>query len=134
MIDLAGSLDTNILLRWLLKDVPQHYQQAIHLLNDTPGQLVVADTAIIEMVFVLESYYELSRPQIAEAVQAVMIVNTINCNRPLFTRVLPIYVKHPSLSFADCCLAVYAELNEAEPLWTFDKKLAKQFTNTKLLA
>ncbi len=33
----------------------------------------------------------------------------------------------------DCCLATYAELNDAKPLWTFDQKLARQAPDAKLV-
>ena len=55
-------------------------------------------------------------------------------NKELFERVFPMYLAYPNLSFNDCCLTGYAALNEAEPLWTFDRDLAKQSGTAKLLA
>jgi predicted nucleic-acid-binding protein len=51
----------------------------------------------------------------------------------LFEKALLLYLSRPALSFEDCCLSTYATLNEAEPLWTFDKKLASQAANTRLI-
>lgn len=130
----AGSLDTNILLRLLLDDVPDQHQVALRLFNETVGQLAVADTAIIEMVFVLERAYELTRPQVREAINGLLGSVKLNCNKGLFEDSLPLYVAHSALSFEDCCLATYAKLNNAEPLWTFDKKLAKQVAGTRLVS
>ena len=59
--------------------------------------------------------------------------DVLNYNRGLFDLVLPYYESHPSLSFNDCMLAFYAELNHAEPLFTFDAKLAKQHPSAKKL-
>ena len=134
MNSLAGSLDTNVILRLLLKDVAQQYVTALELLKSTTNQFAVADAAIIETAFVLNRYYKFNRPQIAEAVSGLMSLTQINCNRSLFSQALPLYRKYPSLSFEDCCLAVYAELNGALPLWTFDKKLAKQAPGARLVA
>lgn len=129
-----GSLDTNALLRLLLNDVSEQHEAVKRLLRKTTGQLAVADTAIIELVFVLERYYGFSRQQVTEAITGLMSLREINCNRTLFEKALLAYVSHPALSFEDCCLSVYATLNEAEPLWTFDKKLANQVDSTKLIA
>jgi len=134
MTKFAGSLDTNVLLRLLLNDIPEQRTSAKRLLEQTSKQFAVADTVIIELVFALDRYYSFNRLQIAETVDGLMRLNEINCNRALFVEALPLFTGHPSLSFEDCCLAVYARLYDAEPLWTFDKKLATQLTTTQLVA
>ena len=126
MQHIAGSLDANVLLRLLLNDIPTQHQAAKRLLEQTPGQFAVADIAIVEVVFVLQRAYEFSREHVAEAIEGLMQLAQINCNRTLLEEALPLYAEHPALSFEDCCLAVYAKLDNAEPLWTFDKKLAGQ--------
>lgn len=133
MTKFNGSFDTNVLLRLLLNDIPEQHIAAKELIHQTTGQFAIADTAIIELVFVLERHYGFSRLHVAEAVDGLMKLKEINCNRLLFEDALPIFIKHVGLSFEDCCLSVYAHLNEAEPLWTFDRKLANQAPNTKLL-
>lgn len=129
----SGSLDTNALLRLLLNDVPEQHEATKKLLREANGQLAIADIAVIELVFVLERHYGFSRQQVAEAVTGLMLLREINCNRILFEKALPTYVSHPALSFEDCCLSTYAMLNQAEPLWTFDKKLATQAGSAKLI-
>lgn len=129
----SGSLDTNALLRLLLRDVPKQHEATKVLLSTADGQLAVADTAIIELVFVLGRHYGFSRQQVKEAVTGLMQLKEINCNQALFERALAMYLSHPALSFEDCCLTTYATLNEAEPLWTFDKKLANQTASAKLI-
>ena len=128
-----GSLDTNSLLRLLLNDVPEQHKAVEALLGQASAQLAVADTAIIEVVFVLQRHYGLSRAQVSEAIIGLTHLREINCNRALFDRALPIFLHHPALSFEDCCLSTYAALNNAEPLWTFDKKLAAQAANATLI-
>ena len=130
----AGSFDTNVLLRLLLNDIPDQHAATKKLLSHATHQFAIADTAIIELVFVLERYYGFSRSQTTEAVKGLMKLNEISCSRILFDKALSLYVAHSSLSFEDCCLSVYAQLNDAEPLWTFDKKLANQASNSKLVA
>lgn len=133
MSALAGSLDTNVLLRLVLKDLPDQHQAVVALLDNSSGSFEVADTTIIEVVFVLERKYSFTRDAIAEDVGGLIAFPRLNCNRVLFERALPLFVAHPSLSFEGCCLSVYAELQAATPLWTFDKKLAKQVPNARLV-
>jgi predicted nucleic-acid-binding protein len=129
----AGSLDANVLLRLLLNDVADQHQAVVKLFERSVGKFSVADTAIIEIVFVLERHYQFSRSAIVETIEGLMSLTAITCNQPLFVAALPLFSKHSGLSFEDCCLAVYAGLNNAEPLWTFDRKLAKQTSSAKLL-
>jgi predicted nucleic-acid-binding protein len=129
----SGSLDANVLLRLLLNDVPEQHKAVLRLFSQATGQFAVADTAIIELVFVLGRHYNFSRTAVAEAVEGLMELTGINCNQQLFDIALPLFLKHPGLSFEDCCLSSYAKLQDALPLWTFDRKLAKQAPNTKLV-
>jgi len=134
MANFSGSLDANVLLRLLLNDLPKQHQAVVKLFLNSSKQFAVADTAIIEIIFVLERNYKFTRSAIVEAIEGLMSLTEINCNRPLFMKALPLFVKRPGFSFEDCCLATYAELNDANPLWTFDQKLAKQAANAKLVS
>jgi predicted nucleic-acid-binding protein len=133
MVALAGSLDANVLLRLLLNDLPDQHQAVIKLFQNTSGQFNVSDTAIMETVFVLERNYNFSRSAIVETIDGLMSLAEINCNQSLFMKSLPIFVRNTGLSFEDCCMTVYAELDDAKPLWTFDKKLAKQVSSAELI-
>jgi predicted nucleic-acid-binding protein len=130
----SGSLDANVLLRLLLNDIADQHQEVVRLFQNATGQFAVADTAIIEAVFVLERNYQFTRAAITETIEGLMSLTEINCNRPLYIKALPLFAKYPALSFEDCCLAVYADLNDARPLWTFDRKLAKQVPSARLVA
>lgn len=129
-----GSLGANVLLRLLLNDIPDQHHAVLKLFEDTSGQFAVADTAIIEIIFVLcGKDYGFTREQAAEAIDGLIKLKEINCNETLFEKALPLFIAHPKLSFEDCCLSVYATLNDAEPLWTFDRKLASQAPSAKLM-
>ncbi len=125
------SLDTNMILRIMLKDVPEQCLKIVDLFMRQGVRYHVADLAIAEAVYVMQRDY--SREEIVSYLRNLFTMNEIRANFALFEKVFPMYLKHPELSFNDCCLAVYAELNEAEPLWTFDRKLAGQADNVKLV-
>ena len=127
------SLDTNCLLRWLLDDVPEQTAVVSALFN-SGERLSVADAALIEIVFVLEKIKKISRETIETAVMAILGNDAILCNRELFIEVLPVYARHPKLSFVDCYLETLARRSDALPLLTFDHKLAHQLSGAQLLS
>ncbi|MDR2336512.1 MAG: PIN domain-containing protein [Candidatus Nomurabacteria bacterium] len=120
------SLDTSVLLRLVTGNPPQLYEKAIQLLSRPNIQFDVADLAIVEIVYVLEKAFKFGRTDVTNALNAIVNLPNINCNRELFRLALLAYLTRPKLSFVDCCLTEYTRLNQAESLWTFDKKLATQ--------
>ncbi len=128
----TGSLDTNILLRLVLNDIPDQ-MLAIKKLFEQNVALHVADIVIFEVVFILDKYYEFSREDICESLQTIIRNRNINCNRRLFEMSLVDYTKNNKLSFVDCTLPQYALLTSSEPLFTFDKELAKSYDSVTLL-
>lgn len=129
---IRGSLDTNCLLRWVLQDIPGQ-SEAVACVLAEGGDYHVADMALAEFVFVLEKLYGHPRDLIAENLAAIAGHPAINCNAALLDKVIPLYTRHTALSFVDCCLSVYAELNDASPLLTFDRALAKKLPHAELL-
>jgi len=120
------SLDTNLLLRLILSDIPEQTKAVNALFDDVAQKYFVADMAFAEIVWVLSGTpYGYNRERIAANVQSVVGIPQISCNRAMLEKAVPLYVSHPSISFIDACLAIYAELNGTTPLLTFDKKLVK---------
>ena len=126
------SLDTNCLLRWLLDDAPEQTIIITDVIN-SEEILAIADAALIETVFVLENIKKISRETIRKAILTVFGKSNIKCNRDLFIEILTFYINRPKLSFVDCYLDVNARKTGDVPLLTFDKKMANQLPNAKLL-
>ena len=126
------SIDTNILLRIILRDDARMFEQARARLAQLE-RVHVADQAVVEIVFALGGHYKYSRTDICAVIYGLMANQHINLNRRLFEAVLPLYEKHPAVSFTDICLAVYAKLNDTTPLLTFDRKLARQIPHVDLV-
>lgn len=119
-----GSLDTNLLLRLLLDDVPAQTKM-IDALLAKGGRFHIADAALFEMIFVLEKIYKMNRDLIVENVLGIVHNKQFVCNTRLFVRVMPLYNNQPKLSIIDCALLEYARLQSATPLYTYDKQLIK---------
>lgn len=129
----SGSFDANVLLRLLLNDIKDQHAAVLKLMRDPSATFAVADVAVVEVVFVLERHYGFTRSQISEAIEGLCSIPQITCNQTLFQKTLPVFVKNMKLSFEDCCLATYAELQNSLPLWTFDRKLANQAPGAKIV-
>ena len=127
-----ASIDTNVLLRWILHDIPEQADDVDRLLAS--GQrFVVDDAAIIETVFVLERVLGVSRATVAQTVRLLATTGCLIFDRGLWERVITEYTQHAKLSIADVYLATRASDRDATPLYTFDRKLASQSTEAELV-
>jgi len=126
------SLDTNVLLRWLLADVPDQAARVDALL-DAGERCTIDDTALIETVFVLERVMLLSRSAVADAIRTVLSTAAYDVERSRWSAVMDAYLERPRLSVTDLYLAERARESGATPLYTFDKKLASQQNGVELL-
>ncbi|MGN6198758.1 MAG: PIN domain-containing protein [Humibacter sp.] len=126
------SLDTNVLLRWLLNDVPAASARAERLIA-SGDPLRIEDAALIEVVYVLETVMRSSREAIRDTVRLVISTGNLDLDRPLWNELADVYVEHPKLSAVDVYLALRARENGVTPLLTFDRKLASQLDEAELL-
>lgn len=118
------SLDTNTVLSLVLPDRNEQRSKVEKLLQTQICE--VADLVFVEVEFVLAKEYQFTRDMVINTISAISRLPNINCNQALLRTALGMYREQKSLSFVDCCLASYAILNKATPLYTFDKKLVNQ--------
>lgn len=126
------SLDTNVLLRWLIQDVPEQTAQVDDLLA-RGGRFRVDDVAIVETVFVLERVMKLSRRTVGDSLEVLISTACLDFDRRLWNEIAQGYVAHPKVSVAEIFLALRARDGGAAPLLTFDQKLAGQVDGAALL-
>ena len=126
-----NGIDSCIILRFLLKDVPEQVKLAQDLIMDG-HDYYVDDVAIMEVVHVMtkEGRY---RKEIVDAILSLLRNLMFVWDRDFFESVFKDYLDHPSLSFDDIVLAKRAEKAGYSCLWTFDKKFAKQAKVARLL-
>jgi len=117
--------DTNVILRWMLDDVPDLTEAASQVLTQFP-RCVVPDVALVESVFVLERVMCLPRPTVAQLVEALLAEANIDADRETWAEAITGYQSHPKLSIVDTFLAAQSRQSGRVPLYTFDQKLAKQ--------
>ncbi len=125
------SLDTNAVLALLL---PGRESEQLAVERQLKvKECHISDLVFSEVEYVFSKGYEMKRGAIVDNIRAIINIDNVNCNKTMLRQVLPLYEKHKTVSFVDICLAVQARLNDAEPLYTFDKKLARDMPEANLL-
>ncbi|MDR0483641.1 MAG: PIN domain-containing protein [Cellulomonadaceae bacterium] len=125
-------LDTNVLLRYVLGDIPHQQVRAATLLK-SGRRFRVLDPVWVEMVYALEKHYALGRAEVCDILVTLAGLSVIVGDAEVMANVCGSYRDHPKLSFVDCLLAERAQQIGVSPLWTFDEKLAKQHPSATLV-
>jgi predicted nucleic acid-binding protein len=113
-------VDTNILIRHLTGDPPEQAQCATRYL-ERADQLLLSDLILAEVAYVLESYYQVARAQVAETLRSVLSFRAIQViDRALLQRAVELYEVH-GLDFADAYLVASAERTGVGVVASFDR-------------
>lgn len=97
-------------------------RRATSYLAEADG-LFVTDLVLAELVYVLESFYELSRPEIAVRARAVIgFDSVIVADELMLLRALDIY-EHHRLHFAEAYLVAGAERSGVGVVASFDRSI-----------
>ena len=126
-----ASLDSCIALRIILGDIPEQRKFALDLLLNG-GSYYMDDTAIIEVTYVLRKGH-ISRVDIIENLKLFLANPMVHYNKSFFKDIFCDYLSHPSLSMEDLVLAKRATETGCTPLYTFDKKFARQSKAAELV-
>jgi predicted nucleic-acid-binding protein len=135
-LDSAGArlnafVDSNILIRHLTGDPPDEAMEATAFLRGADN-LIVVDLVVAEVVYVLESVYELEREHVAELVRAILAFRAIVVSDlPLLLRALEIYEQH-RIHFAESYLAASAEVSGVGVVASFDRAIERVGTVRRL--
>lgn len=120
-------LDTNVLIRHLTGDPPAQARRAAAFL-ERAGELLVPDLIIAEVVYVLESFYEVERQRVAELVRAVVAFPAVVVvDQALLLRALEVY-EVERLDFAEAYLVASAEASGVETIASFDREIDRLTT------
>jgi predicted nucleic acid-binding protein len=119
---LTAFVDTNVLVRHLTGDPPAQAARATRYLQQT-DDLLLPDLILVEVAYVLESFYETPRAQVAETLRAVLAFPAIRVvDDELLLRTVEVYDVH-RLDFADAYLVASAERTGIEEVVSFDRAI-----------
>ena len=115
-------VDTNVLVRHLTGDPPEQARRVTDFLADAEG-LVLTDVIFAEVVYVLESFYELEHQEVAERLRAVIgFPAIIVLDASVLFRALEVYEVH-GIDFAEAYLAACAEASGVGVVASFDRTI-----------
>lgn len=117
---MTAFVDTNILVRHLTGDPPAQARRATRYLEEA-DELLLPDLILAEVAYVLESYYEVPRLQVAETLRAVLSFRAIRVvDARLLQRTIEVYELH-GVDFADAYLVASAEHTGVGVIASFDR-------------
>jgi predicted nucleic-acid-binding protein len=131
------ALDTNVLVRLLVRDDEAQFEAAKDLVDQATAAdepILVVLCALMETEWVLRSRYKLDKTSIATAFgQLLESRGLVFEHEPTVEEALYVWSQHPSADFADCLLMARAAQLGRSRFVTFDAGAAKS-PHAELLA
>lgn len=123
-----ASLDTNVLVRYLVRDDARQLASAKRLIQAAlrAGQtLYVPITVILELEWVLRSNFGFDKEQIANAISSLLASVELSFESEAAAEVALALYQRSRADFADCVHVALAHAAGESPLWTFDRAASK---------
>lgn len=117
-------LDTNLIIRFFLNDKPPQAEAVQKLLQSSQQELILTDVSLAEIVWVLTSYYQLPKSEVADKLLDLLTLETIHANKQRLIRALFLY-KSFSIDFVDAYLGAFAETEGIDTIYSYDEDFDK---------
>lgn len=115
-------LDTNILVRFLVKDDEKQYKKVYELFSHDKVTFMIPYPVLVEMMWVLENSYGYKKEQLSLILEEFNnSKNFFYPNRSIVKKALEDY-KNGSADFADCLIGALNKEHNCKTTYTFDKK------------
>lgn len=130
------ALDTNILIRLLVRDDPEQTARAERLLQeaaDAGEQCFISDPVLCEVEWVLESSYRARRGDVLAAMQELLAgALFVFEDRDTLHQVIARY-QESKADFSDCLIGAKALARGARTTYTFERVLSQEQGFTRLV-
>ncbi|MEO6317409.1 MAG: PIN domain-containing protein [Acidimicrobiales bacterium] len=119
---MSAFIDTNVLIRHLTGDPPEMAARTTAYLSQE-RELLLTDLVAAETVYVLESFYEAPRDEVALAVRSLLAFDSIVCvDLALLLRAIEVY-ETDRVDFAGAHLVACAESTGVGRVASFDRSI-----------
>jgi predicted nucleic acid-binding protein len=119
---MSAFVDTNVLVRHVTGEPPTMAARATAYL-EAESELLLTDLIIAETVYVLESFYEAPREQIAVSMRSLLALPSVTTvDAPLLLRAIEVY-ETERIDFAEAYLVACAETTGINCIASFDRSL-----------
>ena len=121
-------VDTNILVRFLVGDDEKQANKVYKLfksIEDDKDELFVPTLVILELIWVLESVYEIARSDILDSVSQLILMPIFKFENLTIIQKFIFEAQKSKFDLSDLLIAHSANINGCEVILTFDKKASK---------
>ena len=122
--------DTNLFLRYLTNDVPAQadlIESLLHRAAKGKINLVTTSMVIVEIVWTLESYYELDKKEIQTMILGILNTDGLEViNSDLILQAI-VHYTDKNVDFIDAFNAAWMVKNDVDKIYTFDQKHFNRF-------
>lgn len=128
--------DTNLFLRYLTNDVPQQADAVEALLRRAAAgevTLVTNSLVVAEIVWVLETVYNLPRPSIAEKVLAILNTPGLEVPEAEILLQAAIWYAEQNVDFADAYNGAWMLAQGIDTVCTFDRRHFRRLPGISVL-
>ncbi len=121
------TLDTNVLVRFLVADDRNQFEIAKAYINDVAPDdpLFIPYSVSLELEWVLRTVYELDKPTVITIFNQLLEAREIEFQEESSIEVSLCLYSDNNTDFADCLHNASACANDRTPLMTFDRKAAR---------
>ena len=122
------ALDSNVLVRYLVRDDIAQAEEARALLEGLTSENAgfVCREVVVEVVWVLERSYKFSREQIADVLVELTATDSIVIEAADDVALAASSYRQGGPGFSDLMILLAAGRSGAAPLYTFDRRLARE--------
>lgn len=118
-------IDTNLLVHYLTEDDPQK-ATAVEVLLSRAGRgelkILIPSVVIAELVWVLESFYQMETKEISELVEAVLNTPGIEVTeKSVLISAIRLY-REKGMDFVDAWITEFAKDKRIKMIYTFDRR------------
>lgn len=120
-----GWLDTNVLLRFLIRDHEGMFARARALFfaaEQGEVRLFIHPLIVAELVWTLESFYGYGKPEIVQVLSALIEADGIQAYEKETVRNALLLYREKNVDYVDAYLSAHAKENGPATIYSFDKK------------
>ena len=121
---MSSLLDTNVIVRYLVRNVPDMARRAAEIIEG-PEQLLVTDVVLAETAYVLQSVYSIRRDLIVDALVAFVSrrnIGVLGLEKDLVLQALLLCRPSGRVSFADALVWAAARSSRIAAIYSFDER------------
>lgn len=119
--------DTNVILRYLIKDVPEQFDLAAEFFEQVrtgTKRVVILESVVVECVYVLMKFYGAPKAEVAASLSGLLqYKGVVNRDKAALMDALRLMAE-TGLDMVDCLLVAKGKHNGLE-IMTFDRQMEK---------